>query len=234
MSSNKTDLRICDFHLWRRKFYQKSIITPAGADCTPRLPYCLHPVPRFVTFRCCDDSNHCKNFSESNYLFTLQADLKKVQDIVESPECEGDRHPGADHGVWEEGRDDEGEHHPQLLVKRHGSCQPTHLQYFKLESNLMDLHKNYENTNVAKNSISKRQRNDSSNDDHKEQSWTADNAAKKKNLSGSEYSEYQEGDRPICERLWTERQQQLHLRPVCHLRPLHGQGTSICPQAALR
>jgi hypothetical protein len=39
-------------------------------------------VPRFITFRCCDEPNHCTNFSDPDYLSTILADLKKVRDIV--------------------------------------------------------------------------------------------------------------------------------------------------------
>ncbi len=41
--------------------------------------YILCPVPRYATFRCCDDPNHCTNFSDPSYL----ADLKKVKQILE-------------------------------------------------------------------------------------------------------------------------------------------------------
>jgi hypothetical protein len=52
------------------------------ANCSNHVIYILCPVPRFVTFRCCDDPTHCTNFTDPDYLPTILADLKKVRDIV--------------------------------------------------------------------------------------------------------------------------------------------------------
>jgi hypothetical protein len=37
------------------------------------------PVPRYVTFRCCDDPGHCTNFDDPAYLATLISDLARVR-----------------------------------------------------------------------------------------------------------------------------------------------------------
>jgi hypothetical protein len=37
------------------------------------------PVPRYVTFRCCDDPGHCTNFDDPAYLATLISDLARVK-----------------------------------------------------------------------------------------------------------------------------------------------------------
>ncbi len=36
------------------------------------------PVPRYVTFRCCDDPDHCKNFDDPSYLSALLTDLTRI------------------------------------------------------------------------------------------------------------------------------------------------------------
>ncbi len=36
------------------------------------------PVPRYITFRCCDDPGHCTNFDDPAYLATLISDLAQV------------------------------------------------------------------------------------------------------------------------------------------------------------
>jgi hypothetical protein len=52
------------------------------ANCGNQAIYILCPVPRFVTFRCCDDPKQCTNFSDPDYLSTILADLKKIRDTV--------------------------------------------------------------------------------------------------------------------------------------------------------
>jgi hypothetical protein len=47
------------------------------ANCGNHVIYILSPVPRFITFRCCDDHGHCTNFTDPDYLTTILADLKK-------------------------------------------------------------------------------------------------------------------------------------------------------------
>jgi hypothetical protein len=37
------------------------------------------PVPRYATFRCCDDPGHCTNFDDPSYLSTLINDLARVK-----------------------------------------------------------------------------------------------------------------------------------------------------------
>ncbi len=42
----------------------------------------LCPVPRYVTFRCCDDPNHCTNYNDPSYLSTLLNDLPRIRDSL--------------------------------------------------------------------------------------------------------------------------------------------------------
>jgi hypothetical protein len=39
----------------------------------------LCPVPRYATFRCCDDPGHCTNFDDPSYLSTLISDLARIK-----------------------------------------------------------------------------------------------------------------------------------------------------------
>jgi hypothetical protein len=36
------------------------------------------PVPRYTTFRCCDDPSHCRNFDDPTYLSSLLNDLTQI------------------------------------------------------------------------------------------------------------------------------------------------------------
>jgi hypothetical protein len=40
------------------------------------------PVPRYVTSRCCDNSDHVKNFAEKGFQDELADDLDKVSDLL--------------------------------------------------------------------------------------------------------------------------------------------------------
>jgi hypothetical protein len=61
---------------------QTALLKQLIDNCGTHTKYILCPVPRFVTFRCCDETTHCTNFSDPDYLATLLADLKKVRDII--------------------------------------------------------------------------------------------------------------------------------------------------------
>jgi hypothetical protein len=97
-------------------------------NCGSHTIYILCPVPRFVTFRCCEDTSHCTNFSDPDYLATLLADLKKVRDIIsrEIPtHSQGHGHSGALDGAWQEERENEGGGSEDPLGNGSGACTPT-------------------------------------------------------------------------------------------------------------
>jgi hypothetical protein len=50
--------------------------------CKGRTVLILCPVPRYVTFRCCDDPGHCTNFDDPAYLATLISDLAQVKAAI--------------------------------------------------------------------------------------------------------------------------------------------------------
>ncbi len=44
--------------------HQAGLLKKWVAECGEHAVYILCPVPRYATFRCCDDTNHCTNFSD--------------------------------------------------------------------------------------------------------------------------------------------------------------------------
>jgi hypothetical protein len=86
----------------------------------------LCPVPRYATFRCCDDPGHCTNFDDPSYLSTLISDLARVKisitkgipeatavDTLEGPDRPGHQEHGGKGGGGEE-----------RLVTGPCACQP--------------------------------------------------------------------------------------------------------------
>ncbi len=47
--------------------------------CEGHTVFILCPVPRYITFRCCDDPNHCRNFDDPAYLSSLLNDLARIR-----------------------------------------------------------------------------------------------------------------------------------------------------------
>ncbi len=62
---------------------QAGLLRELVADCSNHIVYILCPVPRYITFRCCDDPNHCTNFLDPSYLSSILSDLKKIKQILE-------------------------------------------------------------------------------------------------------------------------------------------------------
>ncbi len=60
--------------------HQAGLLKNLVAECGEHTVYILCPVPRYATFRCCDDLNHCTNFYDPS---SILADLKKVKLIME-------------------------------------------------------------------------------------------------------------------------------------------------------
>jgi len=52
------------------------------ALCEGHMVIILCPVPRYVTFRCCDDQNHCTNYDDPSYLATLLLDLSRIRESL--------------------------------------------------------------------------------------------------------------------------------------------------------
>jgi hypothetical protein len=112
-------------------------------NCGTHIIYILCPVPRFVTFRCCDDPSHCTNFSDPDYLPTVLADLKKVRDII-SREIPTARVLDTLELMMGPGKEDAKT--KEEAVRTHWAMDPVHAtlhSYYKLASNLMDYHKNF-------------------------------------------------------------------------------------------
>jgi hypothetical protein len=111
------------------------------STCGSHTVYILCPVPRFIT--CCDDINHCTNFSDPTYLSTILADLRKVRETVEK-EIPSARVLDTLELIMGPGKKDVREKEDN--VRSCWSADPVHASlhtYYKLASKLMDLHKKY-------------------------------------------------------------------------------------------
>jgi hypothetical protein len=61
---------------------QIELLKTLVALCEGHMVNILCPVTRYVTFRCCDDPNHCKNYDDPSYLSNLLNDLARIRDSL--------------------------------------------------------------------------------------------------------------------------------------------------------
>jgi hypothetical protein len=61
---------------------QIELLKTLVALCEGHMVIILCPVPRYVTFRCCDDPNHCTNYDDPSYLATLLLDLARIRESL--------------------------------------------------------------------------------------------------------------------------------------------------------
>jgi hypothetical protein len=97
------------------------------------------PVPRYVTFRCCDDPGHCTNFDDPSYLATLISDLARVKASITKaiPEATAVDTLEALIGQGNKSMDSKEE-----VVKSSWSQDPVHANlhaYYKLASNTIQM-----------------------------------------------------------------------------------------------
>jgi hypothetical protein len=121
---------------------QAALLKELIANCGGHIIYILCQVPRFITFRCCDDPAHCTNFGNPDYLQSILADLKKVRETI-AKEIPAAR--VVDTLELMMGGDKKDDRSKEEAVRIHWSTDPVHANlhsYYKLASNLLDYHKN--------------------------------------------------------------------------------------------
>jgi hypothetical protein len=160
---------------------QAALLKQLIANCGSHIIYILCPVPRFITFRCCDDPAHCTNFANPDYLSTILTDLKKVRETV-AKEIPAAR--VVDTLELMMGSDKKDDRSKEEAVRVHWSTDPVHANlhsYYKLASNLLDLHKNFKPSSQAAEAGPKRGRSVStSNVDSSDESNNSMNPPKKR------------------------------------------------------
>jgi hypothetical protein len=126
--------------------------------CGGRTVLILCPVPRYATFRCCDDPGHCTNFDDPAYLTSLINDLARVQAAIKKaiPEATAVDTLETLAGQGAKNMDTKVE-----VVKSCWSQDPVHANlhaYFKLASNTIQLIDSGLKDPSPHNSNNKRQR----------------------------------------------------------------------------
>jgi hypothetical protein len=159
---------------------QAALLKELIANCGAHIIYILCPVPRFIPFRCCDDPTHCTNFGNPDYLTTILADLKKVRETIarEIPAARV-----VDTLELMMGGDKKDDRSKEEAVRVHWSTDPVHANlhsYYKLASNLLDYHKNFNPLSQEAGAGPKRVRSSSSNVDSSEDTNGSMNPAKKR------------------------------------------------------
>jgi hypothetical protein len=107
--------------------------------CGGRTVLILCPVPRYVTFRCCDDPGHCTNFDDPAYIATLISDLARVQAAIMKAIPEA---TAVDTLETLGGQGNKNMEFKVEVVKSCWSQDPVHANlhaYFKLASNTIQL-----------------------------------------------------------------------------------------------
>ncbi len=159
---------------------QAALLKELIANCGGHIIYILCPVPRFITFRCCDDPAHCTNFGNPDYLPIIIADLKKVRETI-AKEIPAAR--VVDTLELMMGGDKKDDRSKEEAVRVHWSTDPVHANlhsYYKLASNILDYHKNFKPPSQEASAGPKRARSSSSNVDSPEETGGSMNPAKKK------------------------------------------------------
>jgi hypothetical protein len=99
----------------------------------------LCPVPRYATFRCCDDPGHCTNFDDPSYLSTLISDLARVKISITKGIPEATAVATLEVLIGQGVKNMEAK---EEVVKNCWSQDPVHANlhaYFKLASNTIQL-----------------------------------------------------------------------------------------------
>jgi hypothetical protein len=97
------------------------------------------PVPRYATFRCCDDPSHCTNFDDPSYLSTLIGDLARVKISITKGIPEATAVDTLEVLIGQGSKTMEAK---EEVVKSCWSQDPVHANlhaYFKLASNTIQL-----------------------------------------------------------------------------------------------
>jgi hypothetical protein len=126
--------------------------------CGGRTVLILCPVPRYATFRCCDDPGHCTNFDDPAYLTTLINDLARVQAAIKKAIPEATAVDTLDTLAGQGTKNMESK---VEVVKNCWSQDPVHANlhaYFKLASNTIQLIEGGLKGPSPANSNNKRQR----------------------------------------------------------------------------
>ncbi len=132
--------------------------------CEGHIVLIMCPVPRYATFRCCDDPGHCTNFDDPSYLSTLISDLACVKASIVKGNPEAMVVDTLEALIGQGNKSLESK---EEVVKSCWSQDPVHANlhaYFKLASNTIQMIEGRLKT--PSTSGGKRQRTDSNEDQH--------------------------------------------------------------------
>ncbi len=120
--------------------HQAGLLKKLVTECGEHAVYILCPMPRYVTFRCCDDPNHCTNFSDPTYLASILTYLKKVKQILEKEIPEAMVIDTLELIMENSPKDLQAK---EDIIRSCWSSDPVHANlhtYFKLAGNFIDLY----------------------------------------------------------------------------------------------